>query len=77
MSYEIKQKHHDARRNILYNNETMGLVLDFYLEAEEQWRRISSVQAKKKRNPTSGNHQNVGDDELDCILGRSREITLE
>ena len=71
LSYELRQKNPEARRNILYDDETQNLVLDFQLRAAAPWRRVTSTQAMAKRakigGPSSGG-LTVGDDELDSIL---------
>ena len=72
VSYNIKQKHQNARRNILYEDDSLDLVLDFCLGEGQPWRRLSSGQAKSKAKVVSGKlpgREAVGDDELDLILG--------
>ena len=46
VSYDIKQRHHLARRNVLFEDESMELVLDFCLEEGGSWRRITAGQAR-------------------------------
>ena len=72
LSYDLKGKFPNIRRNILYDDETLDLVLDFCTTPEDKWRRISSDQARRrKRNGTgvvSGAFR-LDEAELDNILG--------
>ena len=69
MSYNIKQKHHAARRNILYDDESMDLVLDFCLGADLPWRRLTAAQAKSKsKTIKQTGKEAVNDEEIDVIL---------
>ena len=72
VSFEIKQRNQEARRNILYDDESCDLVLDFQLKAGSPWKRLTSDQARAKKKmiqQTSNQKMAVGDDELDDILG--------
>ena len=76
VSYDIKQRHPTARRNVVFDDGAMDLALDFCTREGEQWRRISSRQArqaKARRGKQGGDEREVGDEELDRILGRSKE----
>ena len=76
-SYDIKQRHPEAKRNVLYDDGSQDLVLDFATSEGAPWRRITSAQARqakagrKKRGDADG--RNVGDSELEEILGRGRD----
>ena len=71
VSFDIKTKHKSARRNILYDDERMELVLDFSLGEGEQWRRVYSGQAlDRKRAGGDQARSGMRDSELDDLLGR-------
>ena len=85
-SYEIKQKHSQARRNVLFNDDCMDLVLDFCLEEGKAWKRMTSSQAKqmKKKITSSRDRLTLDDEELNRLLDggtsedeEEEEITLE
>ena len=73
VSYDIKQKHPGARRNVLFDDAAQELVLDFSTAEGQPWKRISTRQAKqaksrrKKGKEESG--RDIRDGELDVILG--------
>ena len=72
ISFDIKSKHEGAKRNILFDDEALDLVLDISIE-EGKWRRISSNQAKGRKRPAvsrGGGNFRMEDGELDTILGR-------
>lgn len=74
LSFELKSKHYGTRRNILYDDEALDLVLDFCIE-EGKWRRVSADQAcarKKAGQTSSGDRFRMDDEELDRILGISQ-----
>ena len=74
MSYDIKKKHPEARRNVLFDDNEMYLVLDFSLREDDVWRRVSSKQARSRRAAVSRSaEKKLGDDELDRILGGEDE----
>ena len=75
VSYDIKKKYPHARRNVLFDDEGLDLVLDFSL-TEGQWRRITSVQAKerKKKVPGAQSKMLLEQEELDSILDDSTSL---
>ncbi len=68
LSYDLKQKHHSARRNILFEDDSLDLVLDFCLGEGQKWRRVTAEQARgrAKKAPVAGFR--VAEDELNDIL---------
>ena len=67
LSYNLKQKHTGARRNVLFDDDSLNLVLDFSLGDGQPWKRVTAEQARKRSsNPSSGFR--VGEGELDDIL---------
>ena len=69
MSYHIKQKHAEARRNVLFDDETMALVLDVCLKEGGQWRRITADQARNRSKKNVGDRRlALDDEELDDLL---------
>ena len=70
-SYEIRQKFPDARTNVLFDDEQMGLVLDFCTSDGGVWRRMSAGQArerKKKKPRSDAGRTDLDDGELDELL---------
>ena len=57
VSFEIKSKFPEARRNVLFDDESLDLVLDFCLGEGKQWKRMTSAQAmeRKKTQKQTGN----------------------
>ena len=47
VSYDLKMKHPQVRRNVLFDDDTMDVVLDFNLSEDQPWMRLTSEQAKK------------------------------
>ena len=79
LSYDLKQKYPEARRNVLYDDDGQCLVLDFCLGEGQQWRRLTAEQARRRsKNLTGSGSQGrsvVDDGELDDILGAGRRQT--
>ena len=71
LSYELKKKHPDVRRNVLFDDGSMDLVLDFCTEGNGSWKRITSAQARKRRLKGKGLREDraLDDDEIDILLG--------
>lgn len=69
VSYELRQKFPDSRRNVLFDDETKDLVLDFTTD-DKTWRRMTSQQARdrKKKQKTGGGNFTLEADEIDAIL---------
>ena len=70
VSYEIKKKYPMARRNVLFEDERMDLVLDFCVSEGAPWRRMSSHQARarKKKTPGPTSKLPLDDSEIDKLL---------
>ena len=72
VSYELKTKYPGAKRNVLFDDETMDLVLDFCLGDDKPWKRMTSGQAKlRKRKGTTQSKLTLEVGELDRILDGS------
>ena len=80
VSYQIKKKYPESRRNVLFDDGTMDLVLDFSISEGKNWRRLTSSQArerKKKSSVNPGERLNVDAAELDGILESSEGSSEE
>ena len=72
VSYDIKKRHPGSRRNVLFDDESMDLVLDICVDGDS-WRRVTSAQAKArskktKARKTAGDRMNLDEAELDRLL---------
>ena len=78
VSYDLKQRHPEARRNVLYDDEVTELVLDFCLREGQPWRRLTAGQAKlRKRGGRQPTNFKLRSDELDEILGAGESCNSE
>ena len=71
VSFELKQKFPEAKRNVLYDDESMELVLDFAVQEGKPWRRMTAGQArnrKRKKRPAEEGRSCLDADEIDSIL---------
>ena len=70
VSYEIKQRYAGARRNVLFDDSTMDLVLDFCTDEAKEWRRMTSEQAveRKKKTADKTGRFSLGSREIDALL---------
>ena len=76
VSYNLKKKHPDIKRNIKFDDGEMDLVLDFSISPEDgtPWRRVRPDQAKIiKRNIAAkqGRASEVKSDELERMMDLS------
>ena len=72
-SFEIKQKYPASRRNVLMDDDSLELVLDFCTAEGGQWRRMSSKQARERRIKRNEKSPSVDkfrleEGELNCLL---------
>ena len=75
VSYDIRRRFPEAKTNVLMDDSSHGLVLDFSVDGKN-WKRITSVQAKQRRKKKPANDSfNLGDDELDNILDGESEVS--
>ena len=76
VSYEVRQKFSDARTNVLMEDESMDLVLDFCVGEGRTWRRMTSAQAKTRKRRSGQGQDKFGLDEgeIDEILGGGGNI---
>ena len=72
VSYEIRQKYPESRRNVLFCDESMELVLDFSVAQGESWRRMTSTQARERKKKSSakvtGGRFGLAAGEIDTLL---------
>ena len=72
VSYEIRQKFPEARRNVLFDDDKMALVLDFRTLEGRPWRRMTAVQAKeRKKSRKSDGKLGLEAGEIDEILDQA------
>ena len=79
-SYEIRTKFPEARRNVLFDDETLDLVLDFSVGEGKPWKRMTSAQAmeRKRRRPADGSGKvALREGELDSLLDGSDDDSEE
>ena len=74
VSYRLKQKYPDIKRNIKFDDQESDLVLDFCTDpsTEQPWRTLRPAQAKAmkaKMGAREGKPEEVTEDELDSMLG--------
>ena len=79
-SFSMKQKNPAAKRNVLFDDESMDLVLDFCLREGEAWRRMNVRQAASATRRLGGRQGAatstggmVRDDELEGLFGAEEE----
>ena len=53
VSYDIRQKYPGSRRNVLFDDAEMDLVLDFSTAEGQPWRRMTSLQARERKKKSS------------------------
>lgn len=69
LSYDLKQKHRDARSNVLFDDDSLDLVLDFSLGEGQPWRRVTSEQARKRtKKASAATGSRIDEGELEDIL---------
>ena len=56
LSYDLKKKHPDLKRNVKFDEEDGGLFMDLRLRTDGDWRRVKPSEAaaatKKRQNKT-------------------------
>ena len=76
VSYDLKQRHPESRRNVLFDDEAMDLVLDVCIDGQT-WRRITTAQAKTRSKKTkakkTSDRMNLDEEELDKLLDGSTD----
>ena len=69
VSYDVKQRYPASRRNVLFEDSSMELVLDFCTAEGQPWRQIMAGQARdRKKKVPSGGRVNLSLDDLDNLL---------
>ena len=70
VSYEIKQKYPTSRRNVLMDDDTLELVLDFCVVDGGSWRKMSVKQAKERRAKRNASAEKfrLDEGEIDGLL---------
>ena len=73
LSYDLKKKNPDLKRNVKFDEDELGLYMDLQLKRDGPWRRIMPEQARNATK-TSGIRKTAGpsvmqEDELTELLG--------
>lgn len=53
LSYELKKKNKDLKRNVKFDESDLGLYMDLQIERDGSWRRVKPDQARQA-NSRSG-----------------------
>lgn len=79
LAYEMKKKNPDLKRNVKFDEDTLGLYMDVQVEKDGSWRRISADQSKKIGAPASkrGGPAGMEDDVIRSLLGGTDEEDSE
>ena len=75
MAYELKQKNKDLKRNVKFDEESLGLFMDVQMKRDGDWKRIRPSQAHRHlatRQKRTG-PDDMGDDEIESLLGEETE----
>ena len=75
VAYDLKQKNKDLRRNVKFDEETMGLFMDVQTEREGNWKRIRPQQAYRLNaaRPTRKGPEEMEDAEIASLIGDGPE----
>ena len=73
LAYDMKKSNKELRRNVKFNEESLGLYIDIQTKREGEWRRIRPQQAAKafqtrKAGKIDGPTE-MDDDEIQSLLG--------
>ena len=72
LSYDLKKKHTELKRNIKFDEEDLGLFMDIRLSAEGEWKRVKPDQAAAaNKSRRKGLAKDLGSEELKELLGES------
>ena len=76
LSYDLKQKHADLKRNIKFDETNLSLFMDVQFKRDGPWRRIRPEQAKDaatRKMSKQTDTQDLDPAELRDLLGRSED----
>ena len=69
LSYDLKQKHPELRRNVKFDDDEQSLYLDIQLNKDADWNRIEADQAVEATRGRGGRVKGLGTNELQELLG--------
>ena len=72
-SYKLKKRFSDCKRNIMYDDESLDLVLDFRTSAETGWKRLKSGHAKQMLKDEGTSEEVTADDVSHMLAGGQDE----
>ena len=74
MSFDLKKKHSELKRNVKFDEEDGGLFMDVRLREDAEWKRVKPAQARAAMGKRRGGRlQDLGEDELKGLLGSEDE----
>ena len=72
VAYDMKRSNKDLRRNVKFDEEDMGLLMDLQTHKEGEWKRIKPAQAYRilqARKKKIDGPSNMDDDEIRSLIG--------
>ena len=77
LSYDMKKKNPDLKRNVKFDEDDLGLFMDVQMQRDGPWRRIKPEQARRALE-VSGSRRNGPDnmhaDEIAGFLDRTNRM---
>ena len=70
LSYDLKKKHPNLKRNVKFDEEDGGLYMDLKKDETAEWKRVKPVQAAAaNKGRSSSGVKSIGEDERKDMLG--------
>ena len=75
LSYELKKKNPDLRRNVKFDENDLGLYMDIQIKKDGHWKRVKPDQARtaNQRSGLTAGPDTLDADDLSALLGGSEE----
>ena len=72
LSYDLKKRHIDLKRNIKYDEDDFGLFMDLRLKEGDDWKRVKPDQARAaNKDRRRGTSKDLDSEDLRSLLGES------
>ena len=74
LSYELKKKNPDLRRNVKFDENDLGLYMDIQIKKDGHWKRVNPEQARtaNQRSGLTTGPDTLDADDLSALLGGRR-----
>ena len=69
LAYDLKQTNKELKRNVKFDEESLGLFMDIQTDKDGEWKRVRPQQAYRALKARKSGPSEMQEDEIKSLLG--------